>query len=200
MNIKQIVEKQQNFFHSNHTKDIGFRVEQLKKLKEVLKANEDSLYKAIYADFGKSEFDTYLTELSVTYHELDLAIKSVRKWSRRKRVSAGLAHFTGKCYVIPEPLGIRLVISAWNYTYQLSFIPALTALAAGNTVVLKPSELPSETSKIMAKIINSTFPADYFHVVEGGIEETTELLAHRFDKIFFTGSTPVGKIVYEAAA
>ena len=92
------------------------------------------------------------------------------------------------------------MIGAWNYPYQISLIPALTALAAGNTVILKPSELPANTSKIMAKIINDNFPSEFFCVIEGGVKETTDLLEHRFDKIFFTGSVPVGKIIYQAAA
>ena len=111
-----------------------------------------------------------------------------------------MANFPAKSYIIPEPLGVTLVIGAWNYPYQLSILPAISSIAAGNTVIIKPSELPSKTSAIMAKIINSNFPEDFIHVVEGGAETTTKLLEHRFDKIFFTGSIPVGKIIYQAAA
>ncbi len=200
MNVENIIEKQRIFFNSNQTKDIGFRIEQLKKFKNLLKQNEDLLYKAIYRDFGKSEFDTYMTELSLVYHEINSMLTNIRKWGKRKRVKTGLVHFPAKSYIIPEPLGTTLIIGAWNYPYQLSLVPALTALAAGNTVILKPSELPSETSKTMAQIINNNFQSEYFCVVEGGVEETTELLKHRFDKIFFTGSTVVGKIIYKAAA
>jgi aldehyde dehydrogenase (NAD+) len=111
-----------------------------------------------------------------------------------------LVNFPAKSYVIPEPLGVSLVIGAWNYPYQLSFGPAIAAIAAGNTVVLKPSELPSETSRIIADIVNQNFDPSYFTVVEGGVTETRELLEQRFDKIFFTGSVSVGRIVYQAAA
>lgn len=200
MKIQEIHKKQQEFFNSNTTKGVSFRIAQLKKFKELLKINEDLLYKAIDEDFGKSEFETYVSELSQVYHELNIFIKKTKKWSKRKRVSSGLANFPAKSYIIPEPLGVTLVIGAWNYPYLLSLVPAITALAAGNTVVLKPSELPAKTSEVMAKIINSNFPAEYFHVVEGGVEETTALLESRFDKIFFTGSTPVGRIIYKAAA
>jgi aldehyde dehydrogenase (NAD+) len=200
MTIKTIIDQQRQFFNTNQTKSSAFRVAQLKKLKHLLKSNEEVLYEAIYKDFAKSSFETYATELSIIYHELNLLIKKVPKWSKPIKVRTNLANFPAKSYIIPEPLGVSLVIGAWNYPYQLSFLPALTALAAGNTVILKPSELPLNTSKVMAQLINDHFPAEYFHVVEGGVPETTELLKQPFDKIFFTGSIPVGKIVYEAAA
>lgn len=200
MEIKNIVQQQKDFFNTNQTKEVSFRIEQLKKVEKVVRANEKILFEAIYSDFKKSEFDTYLSEFSLLYAELNYAIKKVRKWSKRKRVFTGLANFPAKSYMVPEPLGTTLVIGAWNYPIQLSLLPAITAIAAGNTVVLKPSELPSKTSEVLAKIINENFPANFFHVVEGGIPETTELLNCTFDKIFFTGSIPVGKIVYQAAA
>jgi len=200
MKIQEIYTKQQDFFNSNKTKDVSFRIEQLKKFKKVLKENEDLLYKAIYEDFGKSEFETYVSELSLLYHEINNFIKNIKKWSKRKKVSTGFANFPAKSYIIPEPLGTTLIIGAWNYPYQLSLVPAITSLAAGNTVILKPSELPSKTSEIMAKVINDNFSNDYFCVIEGGVKETTELLEYRFDKIFFTGSIPVGRIIYQAAA
>ncbi|VFQ44262.1 aldehyde dehydrogenase [Desulfoluna butyratoxydans] len=200
MDAKGLVEKQREYFNTNATKDPAFRVGQLKKLKALLKANEARLNAAIYEDFGKSEFETYLTELSQIYHEIDMFVKKVPRWSRRKRVPGSLANVPSRSYILPEPLGTTLVIGAWNYPYNLSLIPALSALAAGNTVILKPSELPARTSQIMAEIINQGFSDAYFHVVEGGVEETTELLENAFDKVFFTGSIPVGRIIYQKAA
>ncbi len=200
MKTENIIEYQRNFFNSNQTKDVGFRIEQLKKVKFLLKENESLLYKAIYEDFGKSEFETYASELALIYHEINIAIKNVKKWSKVRKVPTGLANFPAKSYIIPEPLGTALVIGAWNYPYQLSILPAITALAAGNTVILKPSELPSGTSNTIATLINNNFDKSYFHVIEGGVPETTELLEHRFDKIFFTGSIPVGRLIYQAAA
>lgn len=199
-NIQSLHTQQQDLFNSNTTKDVSFRIEQLRILKQVLKDNESLIYKAIYEDFGKSEFETYVSELSLIYHEINNFIKHIKKWSKRKRVSTGMANFPAKSYLIPEPLGVTLVIGAWNYPYQLSLVPAISALAAGNTVILKPSELPSRTSAIMAQIINSSFSANYLSVVEGGIQETSALLELQFDKIFFTGSTNVGRIIYQAAA
>ncbi|MDM1064917.1 aldehyde dehydrogenase [Myroides odoratimimus] len=198
--ILSIFNAQKDFFNSNQTKDISFRITQLKKLKQLLKANEDRLAEAIYLDFGKSSFETYMTELSIVYLEIDYFIKNIKKLSKPKRVSTGIINFPGRGYIMPEPLGLCLVIGAWNYPYQLSLLPALTAIAAGNTVMIKPSELPMNTSNVLAELLNSIFPKELLYVVEGGVEETTQLLSLQFDKIFFTGSTVVGKIVYQAAA
>jgi len=200
MDIPKIVQQQKSFFNSNATKEVNLRIETLKKLKLILKENEDKLYTAIYTDFKKSQFETYLTELSLIYNEINDAISNLKKWSKKKRVSTNLANFPAKSYIIPEPLGIILVISAWNYPYQLSLIPAISAIAAGNTVVIKPSEIPNNTSKILAELINTNFDENHLTIIEGGVETTTELLQQKWDKIFFTGSTPVGKIVYKAAA
>ena len=200
MNTSDIIKLQQDFFNTNKTKSIKFRIEQLKKFRKILKDNEQLLYDAIDKDFGKSKYETYITELSLVYHEINLAIKKVRKWSRSKYVWTNLVNFPGKSRIIPEPFGNTLVIGAWNYPYQLTLIPAITALAAGNTVILKPSEIAVYTSAVMTKLINENFDAGLLYVKEGGVKETTELLDHRFDKIFFTGSTAVGRIVMQAAA
>lgn len=162
--------------------------------------HEQKLHDAIYADFKKSPFENYASELSLVYHDIDDAIKNLRRWARKRSVNTNLVNFPAKSYIIPEPLGTCLVIGAWNYPYQLSLAPAVAALAAGNTVILKPSELPKNTSSTMASLINENFDPGLFKVIEGGIPETTELLNQKFDKIFFTGSVPVGKIVYQAAA
>ncbi len=198
--MKELIHNQRAYFNTNATKNVAFRKAQLKKLKAVLKQNEALLYEAIFQDFKKSEFDTYSTELSFVYHDISEAINKVGKWSRVKRARTNLINFPAKTYVIPEPLGVTLVIGAWNYPYLLSLAPVIAAIAAGNTVILKPSELPSNTSRAMAKIINENFDANYLRVIEGGVAETTALLAEKLDKIFFTGSVPVGKIIYQAAA
>lgn len=200
MQLSDILRQQKQFFNSHKTKDIGFRKQQLKKLKEVIKRNEKNLSEAVYRDFGKSEFDTFTTELSMIYTEIDYFLKNLHKLSKPKSVRINLVNFPGKSKIYHEPLGNILVIGAWNYPIQLSILPAVGALAAGNTCIIKPSEMAIHTSNCIAEIINENFEPHYLAVVEGGIEETTELLNQRFDKIFFTGSTKVGKIVYEAAA
>ena len=199
-NHQQIIDNQRAFFNTNKTKSIDFRIEQLNKLKTVIKQNESVLYEAIYKDFKKSEFETYSTELLLLYNDIHIAIKNCREWSSKKRVSGNLLNFPSSGYVIPEPLGVALIIGAWNYPYQLSLAPAIAAIAAGNTVILKPSEIAFYSGNAIAKMINENFSPDYFAVIEGGVGETTDLLKHKFDKIFFTGSTSTGKIIYEAAA
>ncbi len=198
--MENIISNQRAFFNTNQTKNIDFRIKQLQKLKTLLQKNEARLEKAIYEDFSKSAFDNYSNELALLYLEIDDATRNLKKWSARKRVSTNLVNFPARSYIIPEPLGVSLIIGAWNYPYQLSLAPAIAAIAAGNTVVLKPSELPANTSRTMAEIINHNFEPEFFIVVEGGVQETQLLLQQRFDKIFFTGSVPVGRIVYQAAA
>lgn len=200
MTISEIHLKQLDFFNSNITKDPNFRIKNLKKLLNLLKDNEEKLSTAIYEDFGKSPFEAYLTEYALLYSEINVAIKNLKKWTKPKKVFSDLANLPSKTYVIAEPLGTTLVIGAWNYPYQISLAPVIASMAAGNTIILKPSELANECSKILAELINKAFSNEYFYVIEGGISETTELLEQKFDKIFFTGSTPVGKIVYQAAA
>ena len=198
--MHQLVTNQRTYFNTHATKSIKFRQQQLKRLKKALQSNEALLYDAIYSDFKKSPFETYFSELALVYYDIDEACKNLNKWSRKQRVGTNLLNFPATSYIVPEPLGVSLVIGAWNYPYQLSLAPMVAAMAAGCTVVLKPSELPTRTSSSMAKIISENFSPEYIAVVEGGVQETTELLQQKFDKIFFTGSTAVGKIVYKAAA
>lgn len=200
MDIAEFIEHQRIFFNSNQTKEISFRIEQLKKLNQLMVHYEAEMIDAIYQDFGKSEFDVYTAEFAILYSDISVALKNLKKWSKWKRVKTNLTNFPAKSYIVPEPFGVTLVIGAWNYPYQLSLAPVIASLAAGNTVILKPSELPENTSKVMAKMINDNFDPRILRVIEGGVEITTELLNNKFDKIFFTGSVPVGKIVYQAAA
>jgi len=198
--MQNIITAQRNFFNQNSTKDLTFRKQQLQLLFDTLKNNEQLMYDAIYSDFKKSPFETFTTELALIYTDINEAIKNIDKWASIKRKPTNLVNFPAKSYVIPEPLGISLIIGAWNYPYQLSFAPVVAAIAAGCAVILKPSEMTINTSNAIAHIINSSFDADFFKVIEGGVETTTDLLNQKFDKIFFTGSTAVGRIVYQAAA
>lgn len=200
MDFSKIVAAQRLFFDTRQTYPIGFRKQQLKKLKNSLLKHSEKLYAAIDKDFGKSKFDTYTTELALIFNDIDFYIKNLHRLARAKRVRTNLANLPGTSKIYYEPLGCTLVIGAWNYPYLLSLTPAIAALAAGNTVILKPSEIASHTSQAMAELIHENFPSTYFTVIEGGAAETTALLKCKFDKIFFTGSSHVGKIVYEAAA
>jgi aldehyde dehydrogenase (NAD+) len=198
--MKQLVSLQRNYFNSNATKPVAFRLAQLNKLKSILDANEGLIQEAIYKDIGKGPFETFLTEFYFVNDELKIAIKELEEWARVKPIETNLLNSPAKSYVIPEPLGVSLVIAPWNYPYQLAINPVIAAMAAGCTIILKPSELTANCSALLAKLITENFEREYFAVVEGAIPETTELLAQKFDVIFFTGSVPVGKVVYEAAA
>lgn len=198
--FSKIIKSQSDYFNTNITKDIKFREAQLKKLRAILQENETKLDEAIYADFKKSAFDNYATEISILYAELNHSIRKLKFWSKKKYVGTNLANFPGNSYIINEPLGNTLVIGAWNYPYLLSLQPAIAAISAGNTVIIKPSELATNTSKLIANLINNNFDANFFHVIEGSVEETTALLKLKFDKIFYTGSSLVGKIVMKAAS
>lgn len=200
MDISAVFNRQRGFFLSGDTKELSRRQEALRRLKRVLKANESHLYDAVYNDFRKNAHDTYITELGQLYREIDFLIRRLPRLATPRRVKTPLYLQPAKSYIYPEPLGVTLVIGAWNYPYVLSLLPAASTIAGGNTCIVKPSELSENAANVMAELINAHFPPELLHVVTGGIPETTELLKHRFDKIFFTGSPRVGRIVYEAAA
>ena len=166
----------------------------------MIEKNSNLLYEAIDKDFGKSKFDTFTTEISFVLKDIDYYTKNLSKFASPKKVRTNLVNQIASSKVYYEPLGNTLVIGAWNYPFQLSLSPLVAAMAAGNTVILKPSEVAENSMKAMAKIINENFPDEYLFVAEGGVQETTEILKLKFDKIFFTGSPRVGQIVYEAAA
>lgn len=200
MKYAEILQSQKTFFNSHKTKDLNFRKNQLKKLKNLIKKHENQLYEAIYKDFGKSEFETFGTEISFIYKDIDYYLKNLNSLAKPKKVKTNIVNQLGSSKIYREPLGNCLVIGAWNYPYQLTLTPVVAAIAAGNTCIIKPSELPENTMKAMAQLINENFDSAFLYVIEGGVEETTEILKLKFDKIFFTGSPRVGKIVYQAAA
>ena len=198
--IQTIIEHQKDFFNSGKTSDINFRKKKLIELKKEIQKNEKEIELALYKDLGKSSGESFLTEIHFIYAELNIAIKNINKWTRRKSVRPSLLNYPSSDYIIPQPYGITLHISPWNYPFQLSIAPLIGAVAAGNTVVLKPSEYSENTSIILEKIIENVFEEGFVKVVQGGPEVSSELLDHHWDYIFFTGSVGVGKIVAEKAA
>jgi len=198
--IISLIEDQRLFFQSSKTLSYEFRRSQLERLQLTIQKHEKDIFQAINLDFKKSEFETYVTEIGVLYWEIKHSLKHLKKWMRPKRVSTPILHWPARSYVNNEPFGNVLVIGPWNYPFQLVIAPLIGAIAAGNTVILKPSELAPHTSSLLAKMIKETFPPDYVALVEGGIEETTALLDQQFDYIFYTGSTRVGKIIMQKAA
>ncbi|MBN3348716.1 aldehyde dehydrogenase [Clostridium botulinum] len=199
-NIRNILEKQKSFFDKGYTKDINFRIEALRKLKRNIKINENNIFKALKIDLNKSEFETFITEIGIVYDEINGAIKNIKKWSKPKKVKTPITNFLASSYIYNEPYGLALIMSPWNYPFQLIMAPLVGAISAGNCVLLKPSELAIKTEKIIVKIIKDTFSDEYIGVITGGIEESTALLKEKFDYIFYTGGINVGKIVMRAAA
>ena len=184
----------------NFKTDISFRKQSLIKLLDTVIRNEEAILQALHNDFKKSAFEAVLTETSYVTSELKNTIKSIASLTKPKRVFPSLANFPSRDYIYSEPYGKVLVIAPWNYPYQLALCPLIAAVAAGNQVVVKPSELTPQTAAIIAKIVAETFDADHVDVIQGGIDVANDLLTQRWDYIFFTGSVPVGKIVAKAAA
>lgn len=200
LSFSEIISEQRAFFEAGHTMPVKNRIARLKELKQLIRTHEKELSDAIYKDLKKSAYETFSTELGQVYAELNTQIRNVRQWSKKRRVSTNLLNFPGSSYILPHPYGVSLVIGAWNYPYFLSLGPLIDAISAGNTVVLKPSELAPHSSAAMARILNAHFDPGLIRVVEGGVDVSQRLLKEKWDKIFFTGSPRVGKIVMKAAA
>jgi len=200
ISAEKLLEKQRTYFRSGATRSVSYRVHQLETLQKVLVEHEEELMNAVYEDFKKPELESYATELGILHDEISYAIKKLRKWVKPKRVPGTLINFPSSNYTVAEPYGAVLVIAPWNYPIQLALLPMVGAIAAGNTVVVKPSELSPNTSSVLKKIFEAWFKEEFVAVVEGGVEANQDLLSQDFDYIFFTGSTRVGKIVMEAAS
>ncbi len=198
--ISEIVENQKSYFLTGKSMPIATRKKYLRELKLMLQENENIIAEAVYKDYKKSYFEVIENEISLVYVEINLALRKLRKWSKPHRPVPSIVSIPARCMVCQQPYGTVLCISPWNYPIQLALIPVVAAMAAGNTVILKPSEISNHTSALLSELINNRFPEEVFYAQEGGIEETTELLSIHFDKIFFTGSTHVGRIVMRAAA
>lgn len=184
----------------DYKKNIDYRKETLIKLLNNVIIHEKEIVQALYDDFKKPEFEAVLTETSYVISELKDTIKNIHSWAKPRKVFPSILNFPSTDYIYKEPYGKVLVIAPWNYPYQLALCPLISAVAAGNQVVLKPSELTPKTSAVLAKIITKTFHVNHVEVIQGGVEVSQDLLAQRWDYIFFTGSVPVGKIVAKAAA
>lgn len=188
------------FFNTHKTKNLKYRKQQLKLLSKNIKNHENELLDALYKDLGKSKVEAYATEIGMLLKSIKLMRKELKNWSKTKQTDTPLYLFPTKSYIKKEPYGTVLIIGPFNYPVQLVFEPLIEAIAAGNTAIVKPSELTPHVAIVIKDIIEDTFDEAYVSVVEGGIEETQALLSLPFDYMFFTGSEKVGKIVYEAAA
>ncbi|WP_246943080.1 aldehyde dehydrogenase [Bacillus pinisoli] len=198
--VKKILDKHQDFFESNQTRSYEFRIKQLDLLKEGILKYEDKITEALQKDLGKHPFETYTTEIGYVLHSIRQAKKSLKKWMEPKKVKTPLYLQPAKSFIMSEPYGTVLIIGPFNYPFQLLVEPLVGAIAAGNTAVIKPSELVPNVAGVVTDMIESTFQSKYICSIEGGIETNQALINSPFDYIFFTGSTQVGKIVMEAAS
>ncbi|PTL75986.1 aldehyde dehydrogenase family protein [Vitiosangium sp. GDMCC 1.1324] len=197
---KALVDKQRAYFETRVTLPLHWRRAQLQALDRAARKYEAEILAALKSDLSKSPEEAYLTEVGNIYGEIKNALKNVKAWMEPRRGSAPLIIQPARAYQYADPLGVTLIISPWNYPYQLAMAPLIGALAAGCTAVLKPSELSPATSGVLNRMLGEAFPAEVVSVVEGGAEVSKALLAERWDLIFFTGGTQVGRVVAEAAA
>ncbi|WP_408007588.1 aldehyde dehydrogenase [Pseudalkalibacillus sp. A8] len=198
--IQETLRQQRTYFFSGETKSVNFRIHQLETLKDAISENEAEILSALKKDLNKSEFEAYSSEVGILLKDIRFTLKHLKRWAEPERVKTALTHFGSKSYIYSEPYGVCLIIAPWNYPFQLQISPLVGAIAAGNCAVIKPSELTPTVSKVIAKLIRGIYEERYVAVVEGGVEVSQELLEQDFDKIFFTGSVNVGKIVMEAAS
>lgn len=196
--ISDLIDRQRQFFATGKTKDLTFRIEQLKRLKEAISINQSRIVEAVNADLNRPEYEAYFEIATVS--EINHAIKHLKSWVKPKKVPTSIDQFPASASIYPEPKGVVLIIGPWNYPFQLMISPLVGAIAAGNCAILKPSEIAAHTSELVAEIISQNFDSAYIAAVEGGVEISQQLLAEKFDHIFFTGGTKIGQVVMEAAA
>ena len=202
MEIEDIFYNKRELFDSGHTKSYDFRIHQLEELKSAIKNNEEEIFEALYKDLHKARFESYAAEIGFIYQELNYVIKNLKYWMRPKRVRGIISTFPSKSYIYAEPLGVVLIVSPWNYPFQLVMAPLIGAIAAGNCAIVKPSNQSINTSLVIKKIIKEAFTDDYISLVEGaGSSVVPQLIqAYSFDHIFFTGSPKVGKEIMSLAS
>jgi len=198
--IQALVTKQREFFFSGNTLPLEYRIRALKSLKQAIIENEHKISEAIRKDLGKSNIEGFMCEIGLVLSEISYMLRHIRRFAKDKTVYTNLAQFASRSYVKSVPYGVTLIISPWNYPFLLSIEPLVDALAAGNTVIIKPSDYSTATSEVIAELISNIFPSEYVAVVTGGKEESIYLLNQKFDYIFFTGSQAVGKYVMSKAA
>lgn len=199
ISAKEIVHKQRAYFNAGNTKDIEFRISQLKKLKQLILDNEEPILDALKKDLNKSRLEAYSTEVGFVLKDIDHTIKAIRKWAKPEKVATPLFHQLGSSWIQSEPLGVVYVIAPWNYPFQLLLAPTIGAIAAGNTVVMKPSRMSENVCRLVENLINSNFPSEYLKVLTD-FSVCNDLLEEKLDYIFFTGGKEVGTEIYQKAA
>lgn len=200
LDVKATIALQREFFATGKTKSYEFRKAQLEKLERLIKEHDQIILDALHQDLRKPAFEAFGSEVLGTTSEIKYILKHLRSWIKPQKVNTPFNLFPSSSYIHTEPLGVVLIVAPWNYPFTLTMQPLLGAIAAGNCAILKPSEHTPNTSRVIAQIINDNFDPSFITVIEGGIETNQALLAEKFDHIFFTGGTAIGKIVMAAAA
>lgn len=198
--IHLAVQKARQYFENGETLDAAHRVESLMRIRRYMQRHEGEIEQALRSDLNKCRFEAQMSEIGLVYHEIDYMAKHIAKWSKPMRKRAALGQFPGRARVCPEPYGVALIMSPWNYPFQLTMMPLIGALAAGNCAVVKPSNDAPQTSRFLKEMADVCFGSGEVQVIEGGRFENEQLLNERYDYIFFTGSPHVGRIVMEKAA
>lgn len=198
--VEKILKEHTIFYESQQTRNINFRIKQLNMLKDIIKKYEERIYKALYKDLGKSEFESYTTEIGFVLSSISYAVKNLKKWAQPKKIRTPFYLFPSRSFIVNEPYGTVLIIGPFNYPFQLLFEPLIGAIAAGNCVVLKPSENAPYVSAVIEEMISKSFNKSYICCIEGGVKTNIILSNSKFDYIFFTGSVEVGKEIMKAAA
>ena len=198
--FSEIVQKQREFFATGQTKDVKYRIESLKRLKQWVQKHDSEILAALKTDLNKPPFEAYATEVGTVLDELKFTLSHIRNWTRPKRAISNLKNFPSSGRIYPDPYGVTLIMSPWNYPFMLTVTPIIAAVSAGNCAVVKPSAYSPATSSLLASMIAELFDAGHVTVVEGGREENKALLDECYDLIFFTGSTSVGKTIMQAAS
>ncbi|MFA9464824.1 MAG: aldehyde dehydrogenase [Velocimicrobium sp.] len=197
--MEELVRKQREFYNSNQTKSVEFRKAALKRLSESIERNEAFIYNALKQDLNKSETESYLAEIQIVKTEIKTALRHLNSWQRKKRVKTPITHFPAASYIYHDPYGVVLILSPWNYPFQLALAPLVGAVAAGNCVVLKVSKSSEHVSQIIRKIVDEAFEMNHVCCVDYQVDYE-EILNQIYDFIFFTGSEAIGKKVMAAAS
>ena len=200
IDFEQLVARQRDYFLTQQTKPYSFRMDQLKKLMNWINTNEQAILEALEDDLGKSAYEAYLTEVAMVKQELKDAIHHLKRWMKPRRARTAIGQLPGTCRMYAEPYGVTLIMSPWNYPFQLTVAPLIGAISAGNCAVVKPSAYSAATSALLKRMIDELFQPEYIAGVEGGRHENAALLEQHFDFIFFTGSPSVGRLVMEKAS
>lgn len=194
------LEQQKQFFAKGNTRNIDHRLEYLKRLENGIKKHEKDIMEALRRDLNKASFEAYATEIGMVLEEIRFVSKHLRGWARPKQVRTPITNFPSTSRIYAEPYGVALIMSPWNYPFQLAVLPLVGAIAAGNCAIVKPSNYSPNTSAVIELILSKVFPKEYVTVIQGGREANLSLLEQKFDYIFFTGSVAVGKTVMRAAS